>query len=140
MYNSLDYWSRDILNFDILEKSLGIVFLPHFMYDFFNKNFSCYVLLWTKFHFLNAFTSWDIGQYVYCSYLFHKFRNQSYLSNQTVFINDQKVKTKTLISWEREKLWRWNKKHLSPFLKGFQLPKIVSDLRVLLAAFGKSLR
>ena len=38
-------------------------------------------------------------------------------------------KTKIQISWE-EKLLRWNKKHFSLFLKDFQLPKIVSDLRV----------
>ena len=34
------------------------------------------------------------------------------------------------ISWERKELLRWNKKHFSSFLKGFYLPKIVSDLRV----------
>ena len=48
----------------------------------------CYSL--TKFHCLLAFTSWDIGQYVYCNCLLvrlwrHKFWNQSYLSSQDVF-------------------------------------------------------
>ena len=39
-------------NFDFLEKGLGIVSPPHFVYDFS-----------TKFHCLIAFTSWDIVQY-----------------------------------------------------------------------------
>ena len=40
-----------------------------------------------------------------------------------------KVKTRSKISWERKELLRWNKKHFSSLLKGFQLPKVVSDLR-----------
>ena len=39
---TLDYSSRDMLNFHFLEKSLGIVSPPHFMYDFSIKCFSCY--------------------------------------------------------------------------------------------------
>ena len=46
---------------------------------------------------------------------------------EPVFLHDQKVMTKTYISWERKELLRWNKKQ---FLKGFQLSKIVSDLGV----------
>ena len=38
--NIIDYWSRDLLNFDFfLKKSLGIVFPPHFVYNFFRKLF-----------------------------------------------------------------------------------------------------
>ena len=37
---------------------------------------------------------------------------------------------KLLISWEQNELLSWNKKHFSLFLKGFQWPKIVSNLRV----------
>ena len=33
------------LNFDILEKGLGLVSGPHFGYDFSRKIFSCYILL-----------------------------------------------------------------------------------------------
>ena len=35
----LDYWSRDMLNFNFLEKGLGIVSPPHFVYDFSRKMF-----------------------------------------------------------------------------------------------------
>ena len=34
------------------------------------------------------------------------------------FLHDQKVITKTLISWEQKELLRWNKKHFPSFLKG----------------------
>ena len=44
------------------------------------------------------------------------------------FLHDQKVMSK--IPWEWKELLRWNKKHLSSFLKDFQLLKIVSDFRV----------
>ena len=40
-----------------------------------------------------------------------------------LFLHDQKVKTKIYISWEQRKLLRWNKKHFSSFLKGFNLSK-----------------
>ena len=39
----LDYWSRDMLNFHFIEKGLGIVFSPHFVYDFSRKMF---LMLW----------------------------------------------------------------------------------------------
>ena len=32
-----DCWSRDKLNFDVLEKGLGFVSPPYFMYDFSEK-------------------------------------------------------------------------------------------------------
>ena len=37
------------------------------------------------------------------------------------FPHDQKVVTRTWISWERKELLRWNKKHFSSFLKEFFL-------------------
>ena len=38
-YKTLDYQFRDILNFYFLEKHLGIVSSPHFLYDFSTKMF-----------------------------------------------------------------------------------------------------
>ena len=45
-YKILDYWSRDILNFNFSEKGRGLVSSPHSVYDFFFffKWFSCYIL------------------------------------------------------------------------------------------------
>ena len=39
MYKTLNYWYRDILNFDFLEKGLGIVSPLHSLYDFSTKMF-----------------------------------------------------------------------------------------------------
>ena len=39
LYKTFDYWSRDILNFDFLQKGLGIVSAPHFEYVY-SRNIS----------------------------------------------------------------------------------------------------
>ena len=45
-----DYWSRDIINFDFLEKGLGIVSPPYFVYDFSTKVFlMLYSINWPNF-------------------------------------------------------------------------------------------
>ena len=36
---TLDYWSRDMLNFNFSEKGMGLVFPPHFEHDFSRKMF-----------------------------------------------------------------------------------------------------
>ena len=120
-----------MLNFDFSVKGLKIVSPPHFVYDFSRKmclmlySINCLIIL---FHCLIAFT--DIGQYGYCNYLLtrlwrHKFWNLPYLSNEAVFLNDQKVKTKMEISWEwKELLLMWNKKHYSSFQRALSCEKL----------------
>ena len=106
-YKNLDNWSRYVLNFDFLEKGLGIVSPPRFVFDVSRKMF---LMLYS----INCLISLPLllGQYVYCNCLLtrlcHKFWNWPYLSNQPVFLHD----------------------HFSSFEKGFQLPKIISDLSV----------
>ena len=39
IHKALEYWSRDMLNFDFLEKGLGIVSILHFVHDFLRKMF-----------------------------------------------------------------------------------------------------
>ena len=39
VYKTLDYWSRDMFNFNFSEKGLGLVSPPHFVYDFWGKMF-----------------------------------------------------------------------------------------------------
>ena len=39
LYKTLDYWSRDILNFNFAEKGLRLVTPPYFAYDFSRKMF-----------------------------------------------------------------------------------------------------
>ena len=132
LYKTLDYWSKNMLNFNFWEKGMGLVSPSHFFQE---KCFSCYILWTAQIHCLIAFTSRDIGLYVFYNCFLtrlwrHKIWNKPYLFNQAVLIYDQKVKPKTSISWERKELLRWNKNHFPSLLKGFQLPKVVSDMRV----------
>ena len=68
---------------------------------------------------------WDISKNVCCNFSLsilsrHKFWNLPQLSYQTLFFHDQKFRTKTEISQEGKKLFRWNKNHFSSFLKDVQ--------------------
>ena len=50
LYKTLDYWSRDILNLDFLEKGLGLVSPPHFVRNFLRKIFfMLYSINWPNF-------------------------------------------------------------------------------------------
>ena len=53
LYTILDYWYRDILNFDFLVKCLRIVSPPYFMYDFSRKLFlmlAVFYINWPNFN------------------------------------------------------------------------------------------
>ena len=77
LFKTLHYWSRDMLNFDFLDKDLGIVSPAHCVYDFSTKMFLLlYSINWAN---LVPFT-WDIGQFVYYNCLLtrlwcQKFQN-----------------------------------------------------------------
>ena len=50
LYQALDYWSKDMLNFNFLEKGLGMFSPPHFVYGFSSKIFPIlYSINWTHF-------------------------------------------------------------------------------------------
>ena len=50
LYKVLDYWSKDTLNFDFIEKGLWIASPPHFVYDFSRKIFlKLYSINWPNF-------------------------------------------------------------------------------------------
>ena len=50
LLKTLHYWSRDMLNFDILDKCLRIVSAAHFVYDFSTKMFlKLYSINWPNF-------------------------------------------------------------------------------------------
>ena len=133
LYKTLDYWSRDIVNFGLLKIGLRIVSPQHFVNNFSRK-------MSLMLHFINRpdLIVWlpllfqiFVSQYMYCCfpgcdvinfginlifpikpffYMTKKSRqNFKYLENKNAF----KVKWKAI----------------SSFLKGLQLPKIVSDLR-----------
>ena len=91
-----------MLNFYFSEKGLGLVSAPHFVYDFSIKIILILSSInWPNFFYLIAFTSQNIGQYVYCNCLLtrlwrHKFWNYSFPSNQAVLLHDQKNQDKKL--------------------------------------------
>ena len=101
LYKTLEYWFRDMLKVAFSEKRSGTSFSITFCVWFFKKNVSHVPFYYlTKFPCLIAFTSRDIGQYVYYICLLtslwrHKVWNWSYLFNQAVLIHNQKVQTKT---------------------------------------------
>ena len=69
-----------IQRFSKKQKGLELASLPHFLLGFWKKNISLVIFYYlTKFHCLFGFTSWDIGQYMYCNCLLTRFwRNQFY--------------------------------------------------------------
>ena len=72
MFLPHEVFSKRKLKRKLKENKEELVFLPHFLHDFFKKN--------TKFLYLVAFTSWDIGRYVYSNYLLTRLGRQK-LSN-----------------------------------------------------------
>ena len=48
-FRTVHYWSRDILNFDFLDKCLGIVSPPHFVCDFSTNVYMLYSINWPNF-------------------------------------------------------------------------------------------
>ena len=109
--------------FKKLKRSLKLVSQPHFLHIFLKKSISIMIFYWlTKFHCLVAFTSWDIGQYMYCNCLLtrlwrHKFWNQIYLSNKVTFSIWPKNSNKN-----SNKIIKSNKGYLSSS-KGFHWSK-----------------
>ena len=96
---TLHYWSRDILNFEFLDKGLGLVSPPHFVYTFSPKMYlKLYSVNWPSFIVWLPFLLEILNDI--CTAI--KFQIYLNLSNQVVFIHDQKVNTRTWISWEQK--------------------------------------
>ena len=80
----------------------------------------------TKFHYLVAFISWDIGQYVYCKVLLtrlwlHRFWNYPYLCNQAVFPKWPKNKGKNLNILRMKRAFKMKYKAFFIISKGLSL-------------------
>ena len=65
LYKTLEYWSRDKLNFNFSKNGLGLV-SPPILWEFYKENVSHATFYWlTKFYCLMAFISREIGKYTY---------------------------------------------------------------------------
>ena len=123
-----------MLNFDFLKKGLGIVSPAHFVYDFSTKMFLLlYSINWPNFIawlslLLEILSNMCIAIVCYPGCDVMDFEIPLIILIEPFFLHDQKAMTKTSISRERNELLGWNKKYLSPFLKGFQLSKMSNTL------------
>ena len=135
LYKILDYWSRDMLNSNFLEKGQG-QFLHHILYMIFlRKCFSCYILLTDQILLSNCFYFSRYWAICVLQLLVNQALTSQNLKLTLSFWSNRfatwpKSQDKNLNILRMKRTLRWNKKHFSWFLKGFQLPKIVPDLRV----------
>ena len=124
-----------MVNFDFLEKGLGIVFQHILCIDLLRKMFLILHLInWPNFivwlpELLEILDNMYIAVVCFpgCD-LINLEINLIFLIKPFLFMTKKSRQKFKYI--ENEELLRWNKEHFSLFLKGFELPKIVLDLRV----------
>ena len=107
MYKTLDYWSRNMLNLDFLEKGMKIVSPPHIVYGFSRKMFlMLYSINWPNlfvwlplFFEILGITISQINQKILiihmCITIFCFPGCNCIVFITPVFLHGQKVKTKT---------------------------------------------
>ena len=125
-----------MLNFIFSGKGLGLVSPPHFVHNFSRKMFLMLdsinwpnFIVWLPILLEILDNMFNFAQ-IYAQ--FWLFRNGC--GNN---FSRQKVKTTIQLTREGKELLKWNKKHFLSFLISFQLPKVISDLRVCLLRFEK---
>ena len=123
LYKILDYWSRDILNFHFPEK--GLASSPHFCMIFNWPNIIIWLLLLLK---ILGNMRIKIVCWPGCDAI--KFETNVIFLIKPFRCMTKKSRQKSKYLENEEEFLRWNKKHFSSFLKRFQLPKFVSDLRL----------
>ena len=131
-------------NFDFSEKGLGLISPAHSVNGFSKKNDMLCSINWPSFivWLLIAFTSRDIGQYVYYNCLLTRLWRDKFEINLIFLIKPfcsmtKKSRQKFKYLENEKSFWCEIKSvfHFS-FLKAFPLPKIISDLRVHLYAIN----
>ena len=109
-----------------IKRGLELVSLPHFRHHSWRKIFFLlYSINWSNFVVWLSILCKVLGNICIaiackpgCDVMNFEV-NLIFLIKQ-FFLHDQKVVTKTKISWERKELLRWNKKHFSSILKDIQ--------------------
>ena len=119
LYKTLDYWPRDTLNLDFLEKGLGIVYPRNFVYNFSRKIFlMLYSINWPT----------SLPNYLYNLI----YWTVCVLQLQLIFLIQKfsYCKDKILNNLGMKRAFKVKQKAFSNFFKDFQLPQVVSDPRV----------
>ena len=112
--------------FKKIKRGLKIVSVPQFLHNFWRKLFLfLYSINWHNFIVWLPLFCGILGNM--CIKIFYKpgcdiinFAVKLIFLSKPFFLHDQKAVTKTQISSEWKELLRWNKKHFSSILKGFQ--------------------
>ena len=121
--------SPNIKLFLKIRRALELVFPGHFPHNFWRKTFLLlYSINWPSFIVWLPLLCEILGNM--CIAIVCKpgcdimnFEVNLIFLIKPFFLHDQKVLTKTEISWGRKNLLRWNAKHFSSFLKSFQSRK-----------------
>ena len=126
--------SRDMLNFEFLEKGLGIDSSSHFMYDLSRKIFVMLCSInWLKFIFWFPLLL-EIFNNMFITFVSFPGFNIIILEINLIFLIKPfswvTKKSRQKMNYFENEFLRWSNKHFSSFLKGFQLSKIFSDIRV----------
>ena len=122
-----------MLKFNFLGKGLRIVSPPHFLNDFSKKMLlMLYSINWPNFIAWFPLLLEILGNMCIAIICFSIYDVINFEINHAFLIKPfstwPKRQDKNLNIWERKEFLRWNEKYVSSFLKGSQLPKIVSDL------------
>ena len=105
-------WKQKQAEMVVEKKGMGIVSPPHFVYDLARKMFlMLYSINWPNFIIylsllLEILSNMCIAIVCFPGCEMINFETKFYVSNQSAFLHNQKVKTKILISWERKELLR----------------------------------
>ena len=87
LYNILDCWFRDMLNFDFLEKDLGLVSQSLFLYDFSRKiYFMLYSINWLNFIVWSSLFLWILSNMCIVINCFPVFEVISFETNLSFLI------------------------------------------------------
>lgn len=125
----LKSWSLTFTHFQKTKRGQGLVSVPHFLYGFWEKYLSSYILLTDQIsssgclfflrHWIMCFVIIScLVCHVIDPEIDHNFLVKPF------FKLTQNSGQKMLISQERKQLLIWNKTHFSSFLKGFQCSEL----------------
>ena len=123
-----------MLNFDFLDKGLGIISPAHFVYDFSTKMFlMLYSINWPNFIawlplLLEILGNMCIAIVCYPGCDVMDFEINLIFLIELFFLHDQKVMTKALISWEQKEILRWNKSIFHHFQRASSYQKLSQTL------------